>query len=384
MKRYIALIVAAMLMITVLAPAVTAAAPRASRPITVRLNGKKLDWDKSSVIVDGQTMMPMEELLKSLSKEVDLKVPEVAPSARAQTTNSGDWVTGELIWLEIPAVVIDGKIHIPLRFVAESMGAEVRWDAAQWMIVIEFPSSKPNPPPKPPATNPVSMLTHTILRSGNDLYLVVKNPTARPIKMTFRSGMTHDFALIDARGRQVWRASDGQIYTQAIREETLAAGQTLIYQSTLPANLNAGQYTVRAYFPPAGTNQVAAARLEISRPNDASRLTFELTHRPAGNGFGNDYDRLAFQIMNRTGRSLSVQYPDKTAFRLVVKSDAGRQVWEYSGTNWGGELRETVAAGSTRFHAIRLPSLARGRYIAEAYFPPAGNSPVASVSFTIK
>jgi len=67
----------------------------------------------------------------------------------------------------------------------------------------------------------------------------------------------------------------------------------------------------------------------------------------------------------------------------VVKNSSGSVVWDHSGQRWDKATRETVSAGSTRYHFIRLPDLPKGRYSAEAYFPPAGNLPVSHLSLTI-
>jgi hypothetical protein len=58
--------------------------------------------------------------------------------------------------------------------------------------------------------------------------LQVTNPTAGPVRLTFPSGMTHDFAVTD-RGREVWRWSAGRHFPQALVQLTVAAGDTRTY-----------------------------------------------------------------------------------------------------------------------------------------------------------
>jgi hypothetical protein len=59
--------------------------------------------------------------------------------------------------------------------------------------------------------------------------LAVTNSGREPLALEFRSGQTYDFAVSD-RGREVWRWSAERMFTQALRTETLAPGQTLTWR----------------------------------------------------------------------------------------------------------------------------------------------------------
>jgi hypothetical protein len=63
------------------------------------------------------------------------------------------------------------------------------------------------------------------------LTLQVTNASAAPVALTFPTGQSYDF-LVEHAGREVWRWSGDQIFTQAIRIETLAPGQTERFQAT--------------------------------------------------------------------------------------------------------------------------------------------------------
>lgn len=384
-KRSVALLLAVLLAACLTAQVAAGQAEKPSQPITVKMDGKSLNWEESPVIIDGRMMVTMQEFLTALGSKGWKKAAEMAKGTQETSgvqasPESDTWVSGELVWLELPALVINGSIHLPIQFVAESMGGVARWDAENQIVVIDIPGQPT--PEKPPTENPISKLEHTIIHRGNSLYLIVKNPTDKPIRVTFPSGQAHDFALYDGQGKLVWRDSDGKVYTQAIREETISPGQRRVYQSELPASIPAGPYTVRAYFPP--SRQVAAAKINVEKPNEASQLTFRLSFRPAGNGLANNHHRLAFEILNHTDKSLNIKYPKAVSYRIVVRDSQGKVVWDHSGQKWDGVLRETIPSGSARYHFIRVPDLTAGRYTAEAYFPPVGDKPVTQVSFTLK
>jgi len=61
--------------------------------------------------------------------------------------------------------------------------------------------------------------------------LQVTNATRGPLTLEFRSGQSFDFAVGDG-GRTVWTWSDDMMFTQALRSETLAAGETRSFDAT--------------------------------------------------------------------------------------------------------------------------------------------------------
>jgi len=67
--------------------------------------------------------------------------------------------------------------------------------------------------------------------NGEDVHFVlhVTNHTARKLELTFPNGQTHDIAVMDAAGSEVWRWSSGQMFTQALRNQPLDPQASLNY-----------------------------------------------------------------------------------------------------------------------------------------------------------
>jgi len=88
----------------------------------------------------------------------------------------------------------------------------------------------------------------------------VTNRGEQPAELTFRSGRDGDVA-VSRDGEEVWRWSDGRMFTQAVRTATLAPGDTYgaEYEWTEPAP---GDYT-------------AVASLAVDDPVEA-RATFRV------------------------------------------------------------------------------------------------------------
>jgi hypothetical protein len=82
---------------------------------------------------------------------------------------------------------------------------------------------------RPAATTLESSMDLSV--NGEDVHFVlhVTNHTARKLELTFPSGQTHDIAVMDAAGSEVWRWSSGQMFTQALRNQPLDPQASLNY-----------------------------------------------------------------------------------------------------------------------------------------------------------
>lgn len=90
----------------------------------------------------------------------------------------------------------------------------------------------------------------TVRSSGSELTfaLNVVNNTKKNVELNFPTGQTHDFVVIDSVGREMWRWSDGRMFTQALRNKLLGRGESLELAETMKRDkpLPAGRYTARA------------------------------------------------------------------------------------------------------------------------------------------
>jgi hypothetical protein len=96
-----------------------------------------------------------------------------------------------------------------------------------------------------------------------DLRLHVTNGTAKKIELTFPSGQTHDFYILDASGREVWRWSTGRMFTQSVQNKLLDAGGTVSYAESWNGPLPAGTYTAVAVL--LSSSHPTEQRVEFSR-----------------------------------------------------------------------------------------------------------------------
>lgn len=114
-----------------------------SEGISVLLNGKKLDFTQSPVIENGTTLVPMRAIFEAMGATVDWNNDtKTVTSVKGDTTISltlnknTATVNGKEISLAVPAKLINENTMVPLRFVSESLGADVNWNGESRTITI--------------------------------------------------------------------------------------------------------------------------------------------------------------------------------------------------------------------------------------------------------
>jgi len=123
----------------------THAAPGSSMSpaISVVINGKLQRYTVSPMMSGGRVMVPMREIFQSLGAKVnwDARARKVT-AIRRQTEviiEVGDhhaMVGGRWMTLDAPPQMRQGHVFVPLRFVGESLGARVAWDARAYRVMI--------------------------------------------------------------------------------------------------------------------------------------------------------------------------------------------------------------------------------------------------------
>lgn len=86
--------------------------------------------------------------------------------------------------------------------------------------------------------------------------LHVANRAEKNVELMFPSGQTHDFVVRDSAGREVWRWSEGRMFTQALQSKAIGGGESATYEEAWPAGKQAGRFTVEATL--RSTNHIVA------------------------------------------------------------------------------------------------------------------------------
>lgn len=115
---------------------------RADAP-TILVDGLRLSVDAPAVANDGRVLVPLRGVFERLGAAVSYDAKWQAASASRRGVlvqvriNSRDaWVNGTHSTLDVGAREVAGRVMIPLRFVAESLGVAVDYEAANNAVVI--------------------------------------------------------------------------------------------------------------------------------------------------------------------------------------------------------------------------------------------------------
>ena len=84
------------------------------------------------------------------------------------------------------------------------------------------------------------------VQNGVQLELRVTNNTASKLELLFPSGQTHDFVVVDSIGREVWRWSEGRLFTQVLLNRVLESNGTLAVDAAWKDAVPPGRYVAIA------------------------------------------------------------------------------------------------------------------------------------------
>lgn len=115
----------------------------ADASITVRHNGAPIPLPAPPFIEDGRTLVPLRTAFDIVGFEVDWDQPTLTATGRRQdfkieiTTGRDEaLVNGAPFKLDVPAVLQNDRVYVPLRFVSEALGANVEWSASTQTVNI--------------------------------------------------------------------------------------------------------------------------------------------------------------------------------------------------------------------------------------------------------
>ena len=126
------------------APASPAPSPEDADGIKVYLDGEAVAFDVPPQNINGRILVPLRAIFEALGAETewngDTRTVTASKGGTLVTLTIGDTsptVNGEVVALDQPGVVVEGRTLAPLRFVAEAFGGSVDWDGAAQTAYIQ-------------------------------------------------------------------------------------------------------------------------------------------------------------------------------------------------------------------------------------------------------
>ncbi len=102
------------------------------------------------------------------------------------------------------------------------------------------------------------------VRDRVTLALHVTNTIGKRLELSFHSGQTHDFVVLDAAGREVWRWSADRMFTQALQNTLLDPRETISYEERWDPAGRTGQFTAVAVL--TSNNYPVEERVQFTLP----------------------------------------------------------------------------------------------------------------------
>jgi phosphate transport system substrate-binding protein len=111
--------------------------------ISVEVNGQPLSLDVPPAMDNNRVLVPMRAIFEAIGAKVDWDntastVSAVKDGKKIYLTIGQKLasVSGEIVALDVPAKLVNGRTLVPIRFVSESLGARVDWDNGAQKVII--------------------------------------------------------------------------------------------------------------------------------------------------------------------------------------------------------------------------------------------------------
>ena len=150
MKKFIRIVVTAALLTIILG--ISGVYAQDPVPVSIEINGKAVSFSESTPIaVNGHTLAPAQDVFNALGVNAE---SDRYREARGYYLHDNDdyivikindhaaFINGQRKMLDVPAVVIDGIVFVPVRFIAEAFGYTVAWREADMTVLISGDTEK--------------------------------------------------------------------------------------------------------------------------------------------------------------------------------------------------------------------------------------------------
>lgn len=120
--------------------------------VKVQLDGRELTLDVPPVIENGRTLVPLRDIAEALGAAVNWEEKTRTVTIKKESTvikltigSNTALKNTERITLDAPAKITGSRTMVPLRFVSEALGVKVQWDPAARLVSLNRPATGEKP-----------------------------------------------------------------------------------------------------------------------------------------------------------------------------------------------------------------------------------------------
>ncbi|AKL94734.1 phosphate ABC transport system substrate-binding protein PstS [Clostridium aceticum] len=117
----------------------------ASQNVRIVIDGSNIKSDVAPVIENGRTLVPAKVIFENLGAKVnwnankkEVTVTTAATDVSLVIDSKTAKIDGKNVTLDVPARIINGRTFIPLKFIADAVGAKVSWNAGTSTVDIKY------------------------------------------------------------------------------------------------------------------------------------------------------------------------------------------------------------------------------------------------------
>lgn len=117
------------------------------KAIAVIANGERLTFDVPPILHNNRTLIPFRAIFEAYgaqdiawNQELQKATGSVDSTTIELTVGSNiALVNGSHVELDVPPIVKNGRVLVPVRFISEALGYDVEWDGAKREVIIKSP-----------------------------------------------------------------------------------------------------------------------------------------------------------------------------------------------------------------------------------------------------
>lgn len=221
-----------------MAAALFTAAPVGAQTVAVIVNGTTMTFDQPPIERAGRVFVPLRGVFERLGASVVYANGQINATGNGRTISlqigsTNATVNGQPVTIDVAPFLVGPRTLVPLRFIAQSLGATVNYNDSNRSVTINSAAAAP-PPGRPPA--------------GGSFSLIARFPAAGSVVHTKTPRLNAQFT-------QPVVASSLHIYVDGQDLTSSAYVNASGFHFTLPYAVPFGSHTVRV----AGTTASGAA-----------------------------------------------------------------------------------------------------------------------------
>ena len=310
LRKFIAALTALIFIASLVAPSL------AQSTAQVTIDGQPVNLNPPPIERAGRIFVPLRGVFERLGASVVYQSGQINATAGSRTvaltigsTNAS--ISGQPTQLDVAPFIVGASTYVPLRFVAQALGANVNWDGVNRIVAIQTGGGAPPPPAAAPPQAP----------QGSPISLASVNPQRGASVSSERPTIEAQFTGAVANPNSLRIQLDGLDITNS----TTRAPQGIVYSP--PSNLIAGQHTVRI------TGQ--------DRSDRPFRLSWSFT---TGTNTTNNFVDIYSPAANQpVGMQFTVRGRTAPNARVVVQAASEANVGNFVALDTGSFRGQTIA-----------------------------------------